>query len=653
MAVDITFLIDGADRGQPTNAKDFGFTIAEEASINARIVSFNNDLIFIGEAYKYIYNNLITTGGCSLIDLEVQYLCSGANKKLTTGYIVVSECTFDLDKYSVSTKLYDDSFSTKINNNKAIPFPLSSNVTKNFAAVTPPTQRKVFLYQPSTGAYAYPCYGVSIYDAFKHLVSCMSDNLVDFDSIYYTKNFGVDGDFDLVTNGLSIINESAQDIIVTFQELYQALNNKIRLGMSFERQANGRPLLRIEEFEYFEQLNPTVNLYDQPFIKLNFDTTQLYAALNFGCTPYFEQHECNGGATACTFFQDSFRGFKDETFGLIGECNTSTILNLLSDKIVFDTNVIEDIYVHNNEDFNNDGVIIQSYWFVAQNAGYARQFDPYNIGQTVYNGDYTNANVAFNWVGGYPNGIYSYIQGFNSGSTQVQATSNTVPLQEWGITDVFTSYYLSTFRPYLEFGNEIIDPSNNWDNFTYIIPYTGTYTFSTTVIINGAYEAYVEFVRSTGQDIFIQNYAQFPPSLTDPITNIVVCQLSWINVCNQGDKINVNVYARVDTDFPPINVTVDDTYDIYTTQFDAIGEPFDSTLQPVDPNEIRRLLYKFERPLTMTEIEAILSNTSRPISFGRYDDPLRVIEGYIKKVDVKSLIEQEASFELKSNKILR
>ena len=55
----------------------------------------------------------------------------------------------------------------------------------------------------------------------------------------------------------------------------------------------------------------------------------------------------------------------------------------------------------------------------------------------------------------------------------------------------------------------------------------------------------------------------------------------------------------------------------------------------------------------MTEIEAILDNTSKPISFGIEDDPLRVIKGYIKKVDVKSIIEQEATFELKSNKILR
>jgi hypothetical protein len=653
MAVDIKFLIDDADRGQPTNADDFGFTIAEDTTINSRIVSFNNDLIFVGSVYEYIYNNLIDTGGCSLIRVQVQYLCAGVWKRLTNGYIVVSECVFNLDRCSVTTKLYDDSFSTKINNNKSIPFPLSSNITKNFQPVTPPTKRKVLLFKPSDGTYAYPCYGVSIYDAFKHLVSCMSDNLVDFDSNYFAFNFANDGNFDLVTNGLSIINEAQDPTSVSFVDLFTALNKKIRLGMVIEVQPNQKPLLRIEPATYFNQQGVSVNLYNQPDITLKYDTAAQYASINFGSNPYLEQHECNGGETACTFFQGSFKGFRDETFGLIGECNTSNVLGLRSDKIVFDTNVIEDTYVHNNESYNNDTFIIQTFWDVSQNQGYARQFDPYGIGQKVYNGDYTNDVVAYNWIGGYPNGIYSYIQGFNAGSTQVQATSNSVPLQEWGISDVMTSYYLATFRPYLAFGNEIIDPSNNFDGTTYIVPYTGTYTFSTTIIVNGAYEAYAEFVRSTGAGVFIQNWLEFPYAITDPITNIVVCQLTWVVVCNEGDLININVWARVDTDYPPINVTIDDTYDIYTTQFDAIGEPFPNVLQPVDPNSILRLIYNFERPLTMTEIEAILDNTSKPISFGMFDDPLRVIKGYIKKVDVKSIIEQEASFELKSNKILR
>jgi len=653
MAVDVKFLIDGADRGQPTNVEDFGVTVNENSEINMRIVSFDNDLKFVGGAYEYIYNNLVDTGGCSLINIEVQYKCAGVWKRLTNGYIIVSECTFLLDRCEVSTKVYDNSFSSKINNNKAIPFPLNSIITKNLLPVSPPIYRKVDMYSPSTGIYAYSSYGVSIYDAFKHLVSCMSDNFVDFDSTLFAFDYSADGNFDLVTVGLSIINASIVPTTVSFEELYNALNKKLRLGMVIETQANGRPLLRIELATYFIQLGADVNLYNQPNIVLKYDKEQQFSAIDFGSNPYLEQHECNNGESVCTFFQDTFRGFKEETFGLLGECNTSKVLNLRSQDVAFDTNVIEDVYKFANENYNTNVFIIQSAWDVALNKGLARKFDPYSIGQTVYNGDYTNDNVAYNWVGGYPNGIYSYQQGFVAGSTQVQATSNASPLQDWGISDVFTSYYLATFRPYVEFANEIIDPSNNFDGIIYTVPYTAVYTFSTTIIVNGAYEAYAELVRSNGLGEFIESKIEFPPISADPITDISICTLSWQVVCNEGDQVTANVWARVDDGFPPITVSIENTYDIYTTQFDAIGTPFPEVLQPVDPNSIKRLIYTFDRPLRMEEIEDILDNTSKPIKFGRWDDPLRVIEGYIRNVNIKSIVKQDASIELKSNKILR
>ena len=652
MAVELKFLIDGADRGQPTNADDFSVNITEDTSINTRIVSFDNDLKFVGGVYQYLYDKLIDTGGCALIDVEVQYLCSGVWKRLVNGYLIISECAFQLDRCSVQTKLYDNSFSSKINNNKSIPFPLNGTISKNLQTIVPPVQRKVLMFNPATGGYQYPCYGVGVYDAFKQLVSAMSDNLIDFDSNYFEFDFTADGNFILVSTGLSIINATRDPAIVSFEELYTALNKKLRLGMVIETQANGRPLLRIEPATYFNQQGALVNLYDQPNILLKYDVAQQFASINFGSNPFLEQHECNNGETACTFFQNSFKGFRDETFGLIGECNTTAVLNLSSDEIVFDTNVIEDTYVHGNENYNNNTFIIQTFWDVSQNQGYARQFDPYGIGQTVYNGGFTNDNSALNWVGGYPNGIYSYIQGFVPGSTQVQATSNASPLQTWSISDVFTSYYLATFRPYVEFANEIIDPSNNFDFFKYTVPYTGTYTFETTIIVSNVYEAYAQLVRSDGAGVYIEQYTQLPV-IADPITTIAVCNITWQVVCNEGDQVTANVFARVDDGFPAVTATIENTSTIYTTQFDAIGEPFPDVLQPVDPNSIKRFIYSFDRPLRMEEIEDILDNTSRPIKFGQFDDPLRVIEGYINKIDIKSIIKQDASIQLKSNKILR
>jgi hypothetical protein len=666
MAVDIKFLIDGTDRGQPIDAENFSVNVSEDKNINARIVSFDNDLTFVGGVYEYLFNNLVETGGCSLINVDVQYMCAGVWKRLVTGFIIVSECNFLLDKCQVKTKLYDNSFSSKINNNKSIPFPLNSIITKNLQTVVPPVQRKIRLYNPANGTYQYYCYGVGVYDAFKHLVSCMSDNLVDFDSNYFAFDFSADGNFNLVTTGLSIINETTDPAIVSFQDLYTALNKKLRLGMAIETQANGRPLLRIEPADYFNQQGAQVNLYDQPNISVKFDTAQQFASIDFGSSPYLEQHECNNGATACTFFQDSFRGFKEETFGLLGECNTTNTLSLNSDKIVFDTNVIEDTYVHSNENYNNNTFVIQSFWDVSANQGNARKFDPYNINQDVYNGDFTNSATALNWVGGYPNGIYSYIQGFTPGSTQVQARSNASPLQNWLLSGdcpafgCFTPKYSGGSTTYVAFANEIIDPGNNFDGTKYIIPYTAEYTFTATVIGDGRadYGYYSMIVRSNGIGGVIDSYSDFIPVLPHGLFfDAAVTTVTWTTICNQGDVVTVNIFGGSDVTGPNaqvLNSWLDVETDItYYTQFDAIGTPFPEVLQPVDPNSIKRFVYSFERPLRMQEIEAILDNTSRPIKFGQFDDPLRVIEGYINKVDIKSIIKQDASIQLKSNKILR
>jgi hypothetical protein len=491
----------------------------------------------------------------------------------------------------------------------------------------------------------------------------MSDNLVDFDSNYFAFDFSADGNFNLVTTGLSIINETKDPAIVSFQELYTALNKKLRLGMVIETQANGRPLLRIEPADYFNQLGAQVNLYDQPNILMKYDVAQQYASIDFGSTPFLEQHECNNGQTACTFFQDSFRGFREETFGLLGQCNTTNVLSLNSDKIVFDTNVIEDTYVHSNENYNNNTFVIQSFWDVSANQGNARQFDPYNINQDVYNGDFTNSATALNWVGGYPNGIYSYIQGFTPGSTQVRARSNASPLQNWvlGGDGFFTPKYSGGPTSYVAFANELIDPSNNFNVTKYTVPYTAEYTFSATVIGNASLGAdlgyYSMIVRSNGIGGVIDSYSDFIPVLPHGFFNdTCVTTVQWTTICNEGDLITVNIFGGSDVGGTGeiLNSWLDVETDItYYTQFDAIGTPFPSVLQPVDPNSIKRFVYSFDRPLRMQEIESILDNTSRPIKFGQFDDPMRVIEGYINKVDIKSIIKQDASIQLKSNKILR
>ena len=667
MAVDIRFLIDGADRGQPINANDFGFTIAEETSINARIVSFNNELIFIGESYEYLMGKLDNNGFCNLINVEVQYQCDGLYKQLVKGYFIISECLFLIDKCQVKTKLYDESFSTKINNNKNIPFSMLNELTKNLEAVTPPSAIYGQFFNPADGVYdTNDIMGYSLYDVFKHLVSCMSDNLVDFASTLFEFDLATSGDIYLVTNGEAIRSRLIGEVVVTFEKLYSAMHRKLNLCMVFEKQSNGRPLLRIEDAAYINQQNASVNLYDQPNINLSFDKDRLYSAVSFGASPMLEAEDCTNGT--CSFTQTPFRGFREETFGFTGECNTSKVLDLKSDDIIFDTNVIEDVFRFNAEDRKLDTFIVQCYWYSSTQEYRATKFDPYFIDQSVYNGDFRNIEVSSNWIGGYPNSLFSFLNvSPYAALANVTAFSNFTTFgQPFFVVDdgAFTDFESYNGFP-VPFTNIQYDFGNNFDGYIYTAPYIGTYVIGSYVILSGIFQtaskvSFISIIHMNSANVVIQTYNG--GLLQKQKINLTIARLDINILMNAGDKIKVNVSSKPFGAGPPANQAlqnqgVEDGF-LYTTQLIITGLPLlannpPSELQPVNIEDVRAYLYNFQRPLSMTQIEQILDNTSRPISFGRYDDPLRVINGYIKKVDVKSIIEQEASFELKSNRIIR
>jgi hypothetical protein len=85
---------------------------------------------------------------------------------------------------------------SKINNNKNIPFSMLNALTKNLQPVALPTIINGQFFNPADGVYdTNDIIGYQIFDVFKHLVSCMSDNLIDFASNLF--------EFDLAINHLS------------------------------------------------------------------------------------------------------------------------------------------------------------------------------------------------------------------------------------------------------------------------------------------------------------------------------------------------------------------------------------------------------------------------------------------------------------------
>jgi hypothetical protein len=637
--------------------------------------------VFTGSGYEFMYNLLEGGEQCNLINVSVYYKCHPAGlynepnnfEKLVDGYIILTEAIFDLDRCQVTTKLYDETFSTKINNNKSIPFYSDSNITKNLEPIVAPIVRPLTIFDPSNGDYFpnSPVGCISVYDAFKHLVSCMSDNLVDFDSNFFQfvydnppfvpKNY-------VVTNAEALRNNSFVHTQLIFDKLFTALNKKLKLGMGFEKQANGRPLLRIEQASYFFDLDQSILLLDQPDIELRYDTESLIAGVDFGSNPFFNAGDCDKGNSPCSFIQAPFFGFRNESFGILGTCNTSKMLNLRSDEVIFDTNIIEDIIRFNNEDFDLNMIIIYAFGNRApvSTTFSAVQGDPLAAGDFVYNPTLVNEQVSGNWLQGYPNSLIQYIVGFDPALTpfNAQIIDST---QTWTIFPVppnGAQYYYAEVGVPIKYLNQISDPNNLFDGEKYVVPYAGTYTFTARIALQLLASLPTSRVsraiirQYNASDVLIGTYNGAVAS-DSGLGNIRV-NVTATFPCNAGDLIRVDlmeyytdssVYASLSQQI--LVYAVDGSTDLYS-EFFGSGVPFGQTdLQPVDPNQIRNVLYKFKRPLSMNEIQTIISNTSSPMGLCRTEDVNKLINVYIKNINIESIIKQMATFDLRSNLLLQ
>lgn len=669
MAQQLKFLLDGTDRGQPLNPEDFGFAIAEDDQIGARVVSFNNDLLFNGSAYQYLFGKVVDRSFCQLIRVEVQYKCGLNWQKLVDGYIVVTETVFDLDRCQAKTKLYDESFSTKINNNKGIPFSLSCTVTKNLEPIVPPARRLIKMFNPAQPTSVFESgRGVSVYDAFTHLVGCMSDNLVDFESDFFFTQPS-DTDTVCITNGRSLRTNQDIETVVSFDQLYTNLKAKYNLGAGFFKQPNGRPVLRIEPIEYFFGLNQSASLLDQPNVDFRFDTQKIYAAVQFGNSPVLEANESsspNDPPQSLTFIQTPFRGFRQERFGFSGECNTSNVLNVETSSIIFDTNTIEDIIRFNSESYDLDNIVIQVQYVSSATPYFeAKQYDPYNIGQSVFNGGFTNDEVSANWLNGYPSSLFSFLEEpFDPVLTDASGTITT-DTQLWNVVQN-TPILFSTFNGnFIDFQSQI-DPNNLFNGIEYRCPFTGIYTINCELIYGflepigggGNRQSRLRLVHFDSLDNLIEDY--YGTLFFDSGSTDVIIPASTQFVCNQGDILRIDAqvnYTLVVTENIMTQRLLDTIVLGGINRFSFVefsGEPLTpEELEAVDTQELRTFLYEFERPLSMSEITSIINQTSSPIQLGRTTDPNAAIDGYIKTMEVQSVTRQNAKFVLKSNEILR
>ncbi len=454
--MELRFLFDGVLYNNPITWDEVGSGL-EFDSVN-QIITVNHDTQheWKGDVYNLLYDRWKAGTFCSLIELKIEANIRGAYVLLYTGYISISESTFNERRRTVSVKIKDDSFGARIENNKGVEVALDSVESKNLITITPALESFVFAFTSSDGVYLTDsCRGYAVYDAFDYLIKWMTDDQVGFESNFFDPTGTGEGYLDWLVSGIDLRNAGTTVSApkISFQQLFDQMRKVRNIMMGFERDSLGNPIVRIEDIDYFRSSTNTVSITDIEEIELSFDTNILYTSVEVG-TDIIRPANCDDGNTVCNASNNvSYFGFDKEVYSLSGECVSGTELVLTTDDpFVIDTNKIQEVVEFDDDTYDQLTFLIRRDSAAQQNAD---QSDPLGIGEYWYNEAYTNKEVLSRYQD-YLTGTLSLFNLYN-GYNLFKATGNISsgllsPLQ----TPTYTNYTVPL-------NVEVYDPQNRFD----------------------------------------------------------------------------------------------------------------------------------------------------------------------------------------------
>jgi hypothetical protein len=371
----------------PKNVDSLNEDLALNDQSNGYVYQITGSILFIGSDYDYL-RGLYDGGYCTDVDIDIQYSVDGGFwESKSKGIIKLVSLKWDLVKKQVEAPITDNSFLSKINNNKSIKFKLGNDfhgevLSKNGVDCSSKfiINEGVQLFSPMTGRYFYqestyvktnppwadgegdtvnlipqPRKGMLIYDALNLSIALMTDNEVDFASTFFSYSYTAPETYNneawgIVMSGKQIRMGSTFPEI-SFGDLFNDLHKLFNVYFSLETNSAGKPTIRIENEAYFRQANSNTYFNDVTTMVESINMDMIYAKIILGCSK-----------KEITFpiGEVSLVEHNQEEFPLTGICNTDNALDLRLTTLVINTNSISKV-LPPISGFNYGNLIFQKY----------------------------------------------------------------------------------------------------------------------------------------------------------------------------------------------------------------------------------------------------------------------------------------------------
>ena len=321
-------------------------------------LTYSSDLLFWGDGFSYI-NNALNENYCDVISvlIETDDCDAGVWVEEFVGIIQLTQISsLDVDKHLIKTKIFDDTFDAKINNNKSLKAFVDVGLSKNGENIQAASPVGISLFLPTEGT-AFNSYieskrdGFRVFDCFRFIIDYMTDGQIEFKSDLFSGEW-----YNLMLfNGKEVRfgNGGGDNLEISFNDLFVEMNKKFNISFAIEPTPSGYVdgfQLRLEETSYFEQDDALLTLSEVKGILMDFNKDELYSDIDIGSKSFDDD-------VVLSYPPINFKAFKQENYTLLGQCNTDKTLNLVSSYVI-DTNVIEDILVNNVKKYDKKVFII-------------------------------------------------------------------------------------------------------------------------------------------------------------------------------------------------------------------------------------------------------------------------------------------------------
>lgn len=600
------FFFDGVQVDEPLDWKDLNITFTESGEFAGIVFSQAIPATFGGTGYTTLLT-AFETAVCNSVEFKIQIIDGDTYSDIYNGIIFLNSVVFDYHKGTCDVEIKDNSFLSKIQNNKDIKFKLDVGRSKNDETITPVTARQIDFFTPPSGIYDVAnveCFDVG--ETVRFLVQAMTDGELTAETTYLDNSglvFCLGGA--ILTNNTSGFAPS-----LSFRQVFEELYKKLNLAFIIETPLGDTPVLKIEPINDLFVETDNVTLDGIRIVTGEADRDKYYQLIRMGSSTFIED------ASGFTFPSPTFLGTRDEEYHLLGVCNSSDILDL-SAEFVVDSNVIEDIIVNNSTDYNDDVFIVQTDRTATDQA---TRYD--DIVSYYYNRTLMNKAVSDNFFGSVPNSIANYLGNGDDGFIATKNTEETITVLTGG------AFY--DLEP-VEYATEVSDPNANYNNasYYYTAPLAGSYAFFASVryYINGLVRSLslvsetmtlrIELVRYT-DNTFVTEVESIVENFTYSLDNIgtqLNVQGTFYLDTNETVRVRVSAQKVLATDvdgasaeFVLINSASSPTGSEPTFRCVAT-ENGGGVYATYDEADVRRYLYTTEQyPMTPTQFKNIVNN---------------------------------------------